>query len=260
MNDGIIQLTYWQISLAYIFILLVLFILKKRQINRDKILIIATVRMSVQLIVVGYVLMVIIDNPNPWITFLIIAVMLGFAIYTVFSKFKGSLDSALKKTIIFSLPTGTMIALSYFLFIVINIEPFYDPQYFIPIAGMIIGNSMTGITLGIHTMLNKFTDQKAEIEEALHLGATPKSASKPIVDEAFDASIMPTVNNMLGMGIIFLPGMMTGQILSGVNPSTAIMYQIGIMLGIFGGVSLSTYLFLITGYKTFFNHHAQLNR
>jgi len=66
------------------------------------------------------------------------------------------------------------------------------------------------------------------------------------------------VNNMLGMGIIFLPGMMTGQILSGVAPTTAILYQIGVMLGILGGVALSTYFFLLMGYRTFFNKDAQL--
>jgi putative ABC transport system permease protein len=157
-----------------------------------------------------------------------------------------------------ALPVGTTVSLFYFLYVVVRISPYYDPQYVIPVAGMIIGNSMTGISLGIHTMINRFTDQKDEVETALMLGATPKEASKSIVDEAFDSAMMPTLNSMLGMGIVFLPGMMTGQILSGVSPLLAISYQIGIMMGILGGVSLTTYIFLKFGYRTFFNRAVQL--
>lgn len=260
MDNGIIELSYIQVLLGYVFVILLLYILRRRNVSREKEVIIATIRMTVQLLVVGYVLTLVFERPNPFVTFGIILLMLSFAIYTVFSKFKGRLSLSMKRVIMTALPAGTLVSLFYFLFVVIRIEPFYNPQYFIPIAGMIIGNSMTGITLGIHTMINRFTDDKRAVEEALHLGATPKDASHPIVNEAFDAAIMPTVNNMLGMGIIFLPGMMTGQILSGVDPSLAILYQIGIMLGILGGVALTTYFYLILGYRTFFNKSAQLIR
>ena len=77
------------------------------------------------------------------------------------------------------------------------------------------------------------------------LGATPKMASKDIVNKAFDASILPTINSMLGMGIVFLPGMMTGQILSGSSPVIAIKYQIMIMVAIFAGTVLSVYLGIV---------------
>src|SRR6056297_2334437 len=96
------------------------------------------------------------------------------------------------------------------------------------------------------------------VESSLMLGATPKMASKSIVDNAFDSAILPTVNSMVGMGIVFLPGMMTGQILSGTSPVTAIQYQIAIMMGILGSVSLTVILFVQLGYKTFFNEHDQL--
>ncbi|NLV47233.1 MAG: ABC transporter permease, partial [Clostridiaceae bacterium] len=79
-----------------------------------------------------------------------------------------------------------------------------------------------------------------------------------ILDNAFDAAILPTINSMVGMGIVFLPGMMTGQILSGISPVTAIEYQIAIMLGILGSVALTVILFIQIGYKTFFNEQDQL--
>ncbi len=258
MNTEIIELTHIQVLLGYVFILLVFFILKRQSIRREKELFIATLRMTLQLVLVGYLLTVIIENPHPLVTFAVITVMLGFAVFTVFRKFKGRLSPSLKRVALFALPSGSLIALFYFIFAVIRVEPYYNPQYFIPIAGMIVGNSMTGITLGIHTMLTRFTDKKEAVMEALHLGATPMDASRDIVNDSFDAAIMPTLNNMLGMGIIFLPGMMTGQILAGVSPVTSILYQIGVMLGILGGVALSTYFFLVLGYRTFFNSEAQL--
>ncbi len=258
MDDTVIALTIPQIALGYVFVLLVLAILKKRQISREKILLFATFRMTVQLVAVGFLLTIIIENPHPLLTVLVVLTMIGFAIFTIFRKFKHQLSPEFKRMIALSLPMGTLASLIYFLFVVIRIDPYYNPQYIIPISGMIVGNSMTGISLGIHTMLNRFNDNKEKLETTLNLGATPKKASQHIINESFDAAIMPTLNNMLGMGIIFLPGMMTGQILSGVIPTTAIMYQIGVMLGILGGVALTTFIVLRLGYKTFFNAEAQL--
>jgi putative ABC transport system permease protein len=90
------------------------------------------------------------------------------------------------------------------------------------------------------------------------LGATPKAAAKSIVNNAFDAAILPTINFMVGMGIVFLPGMMTGQILAGASPVTAIQYQIAIMLGITGSVALTVILLVQFGYQAFFNQEQQL--
>ena len=122
---------------------------------------------------------------------------------------------------------------------------------------MLVGNSMTGITLGVNRLVDGMSTQKHLVEGALMLGATPKMAAKHIVDDAFDSAILPTINSMLGMGIVFLPGMMTGQILSGASPVDAISYQIAIMLGILGSVSLTVILFVQLGCKTFFNEQKQ---
>ncbi|MEC9485290.1 MAG: iron export ABC transporter permease subunit FetB [Candidatus Izemoplasma sp.] len=258
MNNGIIEIGYYQLAIAYIFIIIILFLMKRRHISREKELFIATVRMTAQLILVGYILAYILNNPHPLISLGVILLMVTFAIYTVFSKFKGQLSRPLKHVIAFALFAGTLPVLMFFTWAVIGIEPYYNPQYLIPLTGMIIGNSMTGISLGIKTLVEGFTTQKDEVVEALILGASAKEASNNIINSAFDSAIMPTINSMLGMGIIFLPGMMTGQILSGVDPRLSVLYQIAIMLGILGGVSLTTYIALIVGYKTYFNHQVQL--
>lgn len=258
MGSDIIQLTYGQVAIGYVFVMIILFIMKRRGISREKELIIATLRMSIQLVLVGFVLTAVFERPHPLITFSIITIMLGFAIHTIYGKFRGNLSRSLKKVIAVSMFGGSLPVLLVFLWGIVRVQPYYNPQYFIPIAGMIIGNSMTGISLGIHTMIKRFTQNRVEIEESLILGATPKQASDGIINDGFDAAIMPTVNNMLGMGIISLPGMMTGQILSGVAPTTAILYQIAVMLGILGGASITSYLALNLGYKTWFNNQQQL--
>lgn len=91
------------------------------------------------------------------------------------------------------------------------------------------------------------------------LGANAKQASTEIVRSSFYAAILPTINSMMGMGIIFIPGMMTGQILAGTSPVTAIKYQIAIMLGILGSVTLTVFILIHLGYKTYFNSRMQLN-
>lgn len=254
-----IELEIMRVLIAYVFIVILFFVLKKRGIRRERLLIVATIRMTVQLILTGYLLIYLFEHPHPLWTLLIIIVMVLFAIYTIFKKFPDELSVKLKRVIAMSLPLGGLPVLVFFLLVVIGIEPYFNPQYVIPITGMIIGNSMTGISLGLHTMIKGMQVEREAIEAHLLLGATPKQASKALLNHAFDNAIMPTINSMLGMGIIFLPGMMTGQILSGVIPTMAIQYQIVIMLGILSSVSATTYLVLRFGALTFFKNDMLLD-
>ena len=256
--NGIIDLSILQVLSAYIFIAVLMIILRVRGIAREKEVLISSIRMTLQLVLVGYVLVYLFESMNPFLTLLVLLVMESFAIYNIIQRSKSPLSKELKNIVALSMVLGTLTSLLFFLFVVIQISPWYDPQYFIPIAGMLIGNSMTGISLGVNRLLDGMKDQKTLVESALMLGATPKEAAKEVVDSAFDSAILPTINAMVGMGIVFLPGMMTGQILSGVSPVTAIAYQIAIMLGIVGSVSLTVILFVQLGYKSFFNDRAQL--
>ena len=257
---GIIDLTILQVAIAYVFVILVLIFVRVRGIKREKEIIISSIRMTLQLVLVGYLLVYIFDNPNVYITIGIIVLMEAFAVFTIFRKFKKQLSGALKKVIAVSMVLGTLTCIVYFLLVVVRISPWYEPQYFIPIAGMIVGNSMTGISLGVKSLVEGMTLQRAVVEEALILGAAPQDASRSVINSAFDAAILPTLNSMVGMGIVFLPGMMTGQILSGIAPTTAIAYQIAIMLGILGAVALTVIIMLNWGYRTFFNRQHQLRQ
>ena len=256
--DPNIDLTLIQLATAYIFVVILLFIVWHRGIRREGDILLASIRMTFQLMIIGYVLVYIFDNPSPFYTIIFIVLMEVFAVFNIFKRVKEEISPDLKKIIAISMIIGTLSSMLYFLFIVIRVTPWYNPRYFIPITGMLIGNSMTGISLAVSRLISGMLSHKNQIESALMLGAEPKVAVKGIVDNAFDSAVLPTINSMLGMGIVFLPGMMTGQILAGLSPISAIKYQIAIMLGILGSVSLSVVIFINLGYKTFFNKDSQL--
>lgn len=258
MNEGsMIDFTFWQVGLAYVFILIVLLIVRIKKIPREKLIVIAALRMTLQLILVGYILVYVLDNPHPLITIGIILIMLSFAILNVYQRTKPTVKMSLKKMIALAMFTGISVNLIYFMFIVLQLDPWYEPQYFIPIGGMIIGKTMTGVSLGANNLLRGMKDQKEKVEGALMLGASPKTASKEIINHAFDEAILPTINSMVGMGIVFLPGMMTGQIIAGQPPVMAVKYQIAVMLGVAGTVSMTVLIFLHLSYKVFFNERQQ---
>ncbi|WP_373231476.1 iron export ABC transporter permease subunit FetB [Cohnella sp.] len=257
--DSTIDMLFWQLAAAYLFVLLLTVIVRIKGIPREKEIFIATVRMTLQLILVGYILVYLFEHSHPFYTSLLVVIMLAFAIRTIIKRAKVKLSRRMKRIIAFSMTSGILLSLICFIFVVLRLSPWYDPRYVIPIAGMIIGNSMTGIALGVNSLIEGMRSQKDKVEAALMLGATPKHAAQDIVNKAFDAALLPTINSMVGMGIIFLPGMMTGQILSGTSPLVAVEYQIAIMLGIVGSVSLSVILFVQLGYQTFFNRHSQLD-
>ncbi|KJS23211.1 MAG: membrane protein [Clostridiaceae bacterium BRH_c20a] len=256
--ENIIDLTLIQLISAYIFVLILFIIVKIKGIPREKEILVGSIRMTLQLVLVGYLLAYVFENSHVIYTVVIIIVMEIFAIINIFQRVKRDLSVDLKKVIALSLVTGTLIGQFYFVLVVLGLSPWYEPRYFITIAGMMIGNSMTGIALGVDRLVDGMYSKKHLLEGALMLGATPQMACKDIVNNSFDAAILPTLNSMVGMGIVFLPGMMTGQILSGISPLIAIEYQIAIMLGIVGCVSLTVFIFVQLAYKTFFNKYSQL--
>ncbi|HLR51974.1 MAG TPA: iron export ABC transporter permease subunit FetB [Candidatus Avamphibacillus sp.] len=258
MNEGsMIDFSFWQIAFAYVFILIVFLIVRIKKIPREKLIIMSALRMTLQLILVGYILVYVLDNPHPLITVGIILIMLSFAIFNVYQRTNPVIKMSLKKMIALAMFIGISVNLIYFMFVVLQLDPWYEPQYFIPIGGMIIGKTMTGVSLGVNNLLKGMKDQKEKVEGALMLGASPRVASKEIINHAFDEAILPTINSMVGMGIVFLPGMMTGQIIAGQSPTMAVKYQIAVMLGVAGTVSITVLIFLHLAYKIFFNEREQ---
>lgn len=256
--EGIINISLLHLLSAYIFVIILTILFRKRQISGEKDLFVAVFRMTIQLALVGYILEYIFGSRSLWLTLLALTIMETFAVRNVYNRVKIGMSSAYRKVVAVAMPIGTLFVMLYFFIIILGLDPWYEPRYVIPLAGMIIGNSMTGIALGAERLADGVRTKRNLIEGALMLGASPEAATKEVVNTAFYAGVLPTINNMVSMGIVSLPGMMTGQILSGTSPLIATRYQIAIMLGILGAVTLTVFIMVTQGIKTFFNDRAQL--
>lgn len=254
--QGAVKLNILQFSLIYLLLIIILAVMKKTKINQTKLLLLASFRMTVQLVLAGLILTYIFKNPNPIFTLAYIAAMLIFSIYRVLSKNKG-LNRNFKIAVSLSLSIAGISILGFFVIAVVG-QSFFNPQYAIPLGGMIIGNAMTGVTLALKTFNENIKSQRQKIDSLLNLGVTPQKILLPYVNNSIETALLPTMNSMLGMGIISLPGMMTGQILSGTLPTTAIMYQIAIMIAICTSVCLTVFCSLNFGYKTLYNKRNQI--
>lgn len=214
----------------------------------ERTLLIATIRMVVQLTLVGFVLTTVFESASPFWTGVIAFVMIAFAGYEVSArqdrKLSGVWSYGLGATAMtFSSALVTVLALTT----QIGPDPWYDPQYAIPLLGMILGNSMTGIALSLNTLTTSVARDRVAIEAQLCLGASRWQACGPALRSAIRTGMMPMVNAMAAAGLVSLPGMMTGQILAGVPPTEAVRYQILIMFLIVGATGLGVLITTLGG-------------
>jgi len=254
--NGIITLNLWQFALIYLLLLVVLAIMKKCRIDQTRLLVVASFRMTVQLVLAGLILTAIFRNPHPAFTLLYLVVMTGFAIYMVLSKNKG-INRRFKAVVAVSLAVTGLSIVVFFIVAVVGADIF-NPRYTIPVSGMIIGNAMNGVSLGLRNFNENIRTQRNKIDTLINIGVTPQKILEPFVNQSLETAMLPTLNSMLGMGIISLPGMMTGQILSGTLPMTAILYQIAILIAICTVTCLAVFCSLHFGYRTLYNKRNQM--
>ncbi len=202
-------------------------------------LLIAGVRMCVQLSAVGFVLRYVFSQSTFWLIGLIAILMALIAGREIMSRqkfrFAGFWGYGIGATALFAAGFTTLL---FALLIVVNPDPWYEPRYLLPILGMILGNILTAVALGLNTLLTTARRERPAIEAQLALGYSWSDASNPIVRDALLTAMMPIINAMAASGIVALPGMMTGQILAGIAPVEAVKYQIVIMFLIAGAAVL----------------------
>ncbi|MGO4987978.1 ABC transporter permease [Gallicola sp. Sow4_E12] len=256
MNSNVTEIGLVQFGSVYILLLIILWIMKFSRIDKTRLLVLAGFRMSLQLVLAGLVLTYIFKNPHPVFILGYLAAMIVFSIYRVLSNFEID-NKRFRRIIAISIGLSGSAVLLFFIYIVVGVSLF-NPQYAIPIGGMLFGNSMTGVQLGLKSFAEQIRGNAARIEALQNAGAHPKEILIPFVNRAMETAMLPTLNSMLGMGIVNLPGMMTGQILSGTLPMTAIIYQIAIIIAIATVVSLTVFLCLYAGYSTLYNDRNQI--
>ncbi|HBI93034.1 MAG TPA: iron export ABC transporter permease subunit FetB [Terrisporobacter glycolicus] len=226
---------------------------EKLELNRD--IIVSMLRAVVQLLAVGYVLDVIFGLDKLIYTVILVLVMIINA--AINTKKKGfTIESQVFISFV-SISVGTIITLG----ILISSKAIgYTPNEVIPVAGMIISNSMVAIGLSYRNLINNFKNNSIAVEVKLSLGASIKEASDEIIRESIKISIMPTIDSAKTLGIVSLPGMMTGLILAGASPLVAVKFQIMVTFMILSSSSIATIMATYLSYKKFFNKRKQLKQ
>jgi putative ABC transport system permease protein len=200
-------------------------------------------RMVVQLLLVGAFLKYLFLIENPLLTVAWLLIMVFFAAWSVIHSCKLPARHFFFP-VLFSLVTALFFLLWYFLVVVMNRPTLFEVRYAIAVGGMLLGNSLKGNIIGITRFRDSIRDGLSRHVYRLALGATFFEAVRPPVRQAMRAAVTPMIASMSTLGIVFLPGMMTGQILGGVSPMLAVRYQIAIMVTIFTCMALGTALTL----------------
>lgn len=224
------------LALAASLVLLLGLLSWKLQLGLGRQLAIASIRTTVQLLLIGQVLRLLFAHAHPAYVLAISLVMLLAAGREVVARQHrriGGYSGWLIGTGSMFLSSFTIIVLA--LLVIINNQPWYAPQYAIPLLGMLLGNTMSGVALGMERMTETVWQQRTIIEQRLLLGQTANEAVLEIRRQAIRAAMMPIINSMATTGLVSLPGMMTGQILGGSSPMEAVNYQILIMFLICAG-------------------------
>lgn len=254
-----ILITYWDLAALSSLVFLLGVLLWLNGFSEVKQLWFATVRMVVQLLFMGVWLSYVFYAENPiWIA-LVSVVMLSAAGYEIskrqqyrFKKLNGLLVGFL------ALSMTSLVLLIGVLTLIIQPQPWYEPQYAIPLLGMLLGNSMTAIGLGLDTMTRSAVQLKAKVEAQLALGKTAKQSMQFIKQQSLHAAMIPVINMLVAAGIISLPGMMTGQILAGADPMEAVKYQIMIMLLIAASTGIGTLIAIQLASRKLFDERQRL--
>lgn len=251
-----IQLTIADLGLALGLVAIAIGLSAWQKIGLEAQLALAAGRTIVQLWAVGYILAAIFAWKNPIAVGAILLIMVSIGAVVARNRI-GKQIPRLFPLVWGSMGLSSALTLSYVNLLIIQPERWYEPQYVIPLAGMILGSAMTGAALAGERLNSTLKSSQLEIETHLSLGATPQQAIAQYRRDAVKAGLIPTLNQMLVVGIVTLPGMITGQLISGVDPLNAASYQILVMLMI-AFTNLLTTLLVTSGlYRQYFNRNAQ---
>ncbi|MGG1660932.1 ABC transporter permease [Brevibacillus sp. NRS-1366] len=246
-------MTYTSMWFAFAFVLIALLLSVWQKLGLEKEIAVGTIRSTLQLLAIGYVLQFVFHSDSVVFILLLIVMMISVASWNAASRGKNL--PGIFWRIVISLAITELITMGLLLILGL-VSP--TPQYLIPMSGMIIGSSMIVSSLFL-THMNRETEMaKGEIETLLSLGATPRQAVQGVLKRAVKASMIPTFDTMKTIGLVQLPGMMTGMIVAGASPIEAVRYQILIMLSFSSSAAISAVLISLLSYPLWFTKDAML--
>jgi putative ABC transport system permease protein len=251
--DGYVELTYWQVALAALLIVINGAISVALHLRMAKSLLIASLRTVVQLLLVGLVLEWVFRLDRWYVVLGLACLMTLIAGLTAASRNQRRYPGIWLNTVV-SVWASAWIVTAFALFAVMQgIDKWYQPQYAIPLLGMVLGNTLNGISVGLNTLTEALVTRRDQVDSLLALGATRWEAARAIIQHAVRTGMITIINSMMVVGIVSLPGMMTGQLVSGMAPIQAVKYQIVIMFLVASATALGTVGVVLLSFLRVFN-------
>ncbi len=251
MSSDLMNTSSLLISSSLVIVALLFSYFQKLKLEKE--IIMSVVRAIIQLVIVGYLLNYVFGLKNPIFTTLLLLFMTFNAAYNAAKRGKEIKNGLLISFM--SILLGTIITLSILVF---SGAIKYEPYQIVPVSGMIISNAMVAIGLCYRQLTSNFKNKREEIETKLSLGADILPASIEIIRDSIKTGMLPTIDSAKTLGIVSLPGMMTGLILAGTSPIDAIKYQIMVTFMLLSTTSISSFIACYLSYKNFFNKRKQL--
>ncbi len=260
MENSFYAITWTDVFVSLTLMILALVLIRWWKIGLEKTLLIGTVRTFVQLSAMGYVLTYFFRQDH-WIFMIgLLLVMIVIAAWEGFRRQKSVQIPGYFLILSGALILTVTLILGSILFFILRVKPWFYPYAMIPIAGMIIGNALNSATLTVNRFIGELNHREKEVEMYLSLGAPPRAAVEEALRESVRAALLPNIKALMTVGLVQLPGVMTGQILSGIDPLVAVRYQIMIMYMWVTTSTLMNILVLALVYRRFFTPHWQLKR
>ncbi len=256
MKAEYLQLSYLQMGLAAALILANGLISLLLGLKLGRSIIWASIRTIVQLLLVGLVLRQVFQVRNVYLVLALMGVMTLLAGFDAVRRTEHRYPGIWLNTFLSVWASSWVITL-FALVAIVRVDPWYLPQYAIPLLGMVLGNSLTGVSLGLERLGDEMSRGRDKIEMILALGGSSWEAAHRPIANAVRTGMIPTLNAMAVVGIVSLPGMMTGQLLAGVEPVEAVKYQVVIMFLIAAGTGIGIVLAALLTYRSMFSSKHQ---
>ena len=257
MDSGYIEISNLQLVFSVSLVIITGIISSLLQLGLVKPLIWGTIRAFVQLSLIGYVLTYVFKLNSLLVIIPLIFIMAWVASREATRRISNAPANPVPLAFL-SLTASTFVVGLIVVAVIISPHPWYSARVMIPIFGMLLGNSMNAIALCLDRLYSEVQAHADEVEQLLCFGATPWEAVITLVKKAVSAGMMPTINSLMIVGLVSLPGMMTGQILAGMNPQSAVRYQFVVMIMMAASVSIGCILIVALSYKKMFNHDLAL--
>ena len=218
-------------------------------------------RALLQLCAMGVIMGFVIRSNNPWLVLALLVLMLTAGVQITLSRAKNApktLHRGLIVPVLLALSVTLLLMVSLVTELIVRPQPWYAPQLVVPLAGMLLGNTVSALAVGLSRFFESMKDRRDDIDMLLALGATPWEASRPSVVSSIRLGLMPTTASLASAGIVTIPGMMAGQVIAGGDPLDAAKYQFVILAAIAALTLLADSLIMLLVYRSCFDEANRL--